>query len=353
MAVLPTTNITTTLVANTLGENSHNIGQLCRSSRINPWSKRKPVKFANDITDPYPEWWKGDDGYCGFNIGEIILLNSNVETVMQKMDAGAQKWTYVPPDGTYRAPFRLGDFRKYMHDAPKGVEADAPSEIATASYTFSVKFNKSGGDMLALSDIGKSLPFGNMYLGVLAKNTSNGTYRWLTSTTMVKDGDMSVTLPFTGLVQGTYKAYFFLASKQRISITDAVVAMDYALLPVDVLTFKLRTDGGLDITIVAERLTLGNIKVEINIANNSGGVINMSGCWLYVKYGDNDILSALEAGEISANLGDVSIPNGSSHKFTKNYLDALRDFPTRRGHVFFKVNSPSITKEQEIITPRN
>ena len=50
---LGTTNITTTLVGNTLGVASRDVGVLCSSSLINKWSKNKPVRYntTSAITD--------------------------------------------------------------------------------------------------------------------------------------------------------------------------------------------------------------------------------------------------------------------------------------------------------------
>lgn len=81
MAVLGTTDITTTKVRNALGENTHDVGSLCKSSKINKW---------------------------GIN---------RVETGVVLNGTAADRLFFVQS-----SPYRLGDFRAYDHDAePPGV----------------------------------------------------------------------------------------------------------------------------------------------------------------------------------------------------------------------------------------
>lgn len=44
---LTTTGITTTIVKNAIGEATNNIGNICRNSNINKWSKYKPVRYSD------------------------------------------------------------------------------------------------------------------------------------------------------------------------------------------------------------------------------------------------------------------------------------------------------------------
>ena len=102
MAVLPTTNITTSIVRSALGENNNDVGRLCTSAKINWFSKYKPIRH----TDPhYNLVLSGSpDGSWGLTI----------PTLAQKNSSG--NWTYDKPLSSY--PKRLGDFRNYYHEAP-------------------------------------------------------------------------------------------------------------------------------------------------------------------------------------------------------------------------------------------
>lgn len=120
---LPKTNLRQVYhVACTLGEVVNGcletrLSKLCQSSKINPWSKFKPVvltteaaNFVNnggDLKD-YDGWEKGILGRYGFE----FPLNATQQNIMD----GA-KWEYHHPDGSTGQPFCLGFFAGYNHDA--------------------------------------------------------------------------------------------------------------------------------------------------------------------------------------------------------------------------------------------
>jgi len=101
---LAETNITTTLVGNTIGNASRNVGVLCTAPTINKWSRYKPV----DKTLYYgaSDW--------GLNIG----IESN--TISQFL---LGDWTYrdrvagIDTPDNLLGGFRLGQFRQYLHTA--------------------------------------------------------------------------------------------------------------------------------------------------------------------------------------------------------------------------------------------
>lgn len=100
MAVLGTKNITTTLVRNTLGEDNNDVGLLCKSSKINMFSKRKPVRDSRD-----------------FLAFADVGVADNYGIVVPDWNGGNQVWTYNHPRGGSREPYRIGDFRQYYHEA--------------------------------------------------------------------------------------------------------------------------------------------------------------------------------------------------------------------------------------------
>lgn len=112
--MLPTTNISTTLVANTLGTSSRDVGTLCTSDRINKWSKYKPIDDDRNIL-PEEDWWTGTDGKCGLNINPVQIelgdANWTVRAIWESYNSNP--WQYIKASKA----FRLGDFRGYQHDA--------------------------------------------------------------------------------------------------------------------------------------------------------------------------------------------------------------------------------------------
>lgn len=105
--MIGTTQISTTKVANELGVSTHNVGELCTSSKINKWSLHKPVSRGvnHGLTE---DDWK--DVNYGFN----IVPYSNWGNFR---NASTKEWGYIRPTGTAASPYRLGDFRGYDQNA--------------------------------------------------------------------------------------------------------------------------------------------------------------------------------------------------------------------------------------------
>ena len=87
---LGTTNISTTLVGNTIGLASNDVGTLCSAPSINKWSKYKPVIYPVIATTG--NWWKAVDGYCGFSIPQYVDIDSLL--------GDNTTWAYNKPYGT-------------------------------------------------------------------------------------------------------------------------------------------------------------------------------------------------------------------------------------------------------------
>ena len=73
------------------------VGTLCKSTKINKWSRYKPV----------------DGAWPGITLGfEIASTNAT-----KPAKSHFTQWVYKPPTGGSNSPFRLGDFRGYDHDS--------------------------------------------------------------------------------------------------------------------------------------------------------------------------------------------------------------------------------------------
>ena len=107
---LSNTGITTSLVGNTLGTSSRNVGALCTNSDINCWSKWKPISTnVQQLTL---------DGLKNKNYGITILSGNTPTTVYNQVVANSNLgYTYNKPIGGSNSPYRLGDFRNYEHSA--------------------------------------------------------------------------------------------------------------------------------------------------------------------------------------------------------------------------------------------
>ena len=93
---LPSTNISTSLVGNTLGTSSRDVGTLCTHPSINKWSKYKPVPLnkTSELTD-----------------ADLISVSCGLSRNPQTQEISYSK----PRGGLYNEYYRLGDFRTYNH----------------------------------------------------------------------------------------------------------------------------------------------------------------------------------------------------------------------------------------------
>ena len=107
---LGTTNITTTLVGQTIGVASRDVGTLCSASLINKWSFYKPVSISNKVTGI------NDDDLFSINDG-FTIPSYQYPSLLLNARLGGIDWVYSRPTGGALSPFRLGDYRGYNHSA--------------------------------------------------------------------------------------------------------------------------------------------------------------------------------------------------------------------------------------------
>ena len=184
---LGTTNITTTLVGNTLGVASKDVGTLCSSSLINKWSKYKPVIYPVITTTGVTDWWKANDGYCGFSIPQYVDIDSLL--------ADNTTWVYNKPYGTINSPYRLGDFRGYEHTSVIPFDVLIPNAIETGSSGNLIKLRMPTvpTSNLALNDI-----VGNKYFGVVVKRGTQIAVK--TTAAYISAGENNLSIDDCGLL---------------------------------------------------------------------------------------------------------------------------------------------------------
>ena len=94
MAALPLTGITTSLVAQTIGVGSNDVGTLCSSTKINKWSKWKPISIAK---------------VTGLTESDLQSANYGLSIPAADSDDGtylSQTWGYIKPTGGANSPYR-------------------------------------------------------------------------------------------------------------------------------------------------------------------------------------------------------------------------------------------------------
>ena len=184
---LGTTNITTTLVGTTIGSASRDVGSLCSSPLINKWSKYKPVIYPVVSTTGITDFWKANDGYCGFSIPQYV----DVDALL----ADATTWIYNKPYGTSSSPYRIGDFRGYEHTSVIPFDVLIPNAIEVGSSGNLIKLRQFTvpTSNLKLNDI-----FGNKYFGVVVKRGTQIAVK--TASSYISAGENNLSIDDCGLL---------------------------------------------------------------------------------------------------------------------------------------------------------
>lgn len=211
MATIPKTGtLYFSTVRNTLGENTTDLGKLCTSPNINPWTKYKPVRLSNPFPPINSTWWKAVDGNCGFTIPQMTNPNQSASL----------NWKYNPPAGGESSPFRLDDFRGYntvaipvmSHNYGNTLNINKATLINNQYHLF-FSMPSSGTDQLAVEDFDQT-EVGECYLTVQIVYP-NSTITYQSGTGKVKDRVVEIVLDLTYLNPGTYTLRFFLSTERE------------------------------------------------------------------------------------------------------------------------------------------
>lgn len=114
---LPSDKISTSLVGETLGTSSRDVGTLCTHPNINKWSKNKPIS-SNKLTGLISA------DKLGADYGLVPP-----PTQINYTPVYSQNWIYNRPTGGVNSPYRLGDFRGYEHLATPIAELEGDITI--------------------------------------------------------------------------------------------------------------------------------------------------------------------------------------------------------------------------------
>lgn len=178
---LQNTGITSTIVANAIGSASRKWSVLCKSPKINKWSKWKPVS-VNKVT-PITEGDLKDVDYGLTPPPATTDYTTIVDT----------KWTYAKPTGSSTSPYRIGDFRNYYHNAGAIASAEQDVKINKATNTtkmFGLLLNTGeNDDQIGLNDFGGVI--GSYYYGIVFENGDNKYIQ--TATKTLEDGGVDFT----------------------------------------------------------------------------------------------------------------------------------------------------------------
>lgn len=215
-------------VKTVLGETSNDLATLCKSSKINVWAKYKPTVYPSPFPD---DWYRGGDGNYGLNITVDNKVSTVSDLVAQysKTNNGYGN-LYKRPTGGSSAPYRLGDFRGYNHNANPELRDYLPVTKLTreSAHKLDVSYNAitTDGDQVSYTQVSA---YSGFRFGFIIMNGSN-LATILTASTTINNGNYEVTLPANRLQLGTYQVYPMFCSADYSS-SDTLKQMNLYAIP--------------------------------------------------------------------------------------------------------------------------
>lgn len=192
-------------IGQALGVALNSLGDLITQGPINPWAKFKPVRFATledtgESATEQPNYWKANDGMCGFSVPESTNTTSGPSTsssAWYKLLNSLLLWTYNRPSGALLSqPFRENDFDGYDHNAPQPIIGPTTESIMLTSdnkLKVQIGSNRGSNRSIQLSDLTlHNVRLDNWYVGVLVYY-SNSSGEWTFKTGgLVSSGNLDV-----------------------------------------------------------------------------------------------------------------------------------------------------------------
>lgn len=219
-------------VKRALGKSSNDLATLCKSTKINMWAKYKPVDSDNAFLD-INTGWKGKRNDCNINYPKATSIY-DIKGYYSQADNG---FTHR----TASAPYRLGDFRGYNHNARSeylGIGTTSPSAEDAVSISAAYNLQSGDSDWISMKDL---LDDGNItyHFGVLLYNNNGDKLQYM------RTSDTNI-VKFTKVNAGTYTVYPFMSSVDYTS-SDFPQLQAGSYIPIPVLqpitlVVKTRTD---------------------------------------------------------------------------------------------------------------
>lgn len=280
-------------VKSVLGYGSNDLASLCTYEGINMWAKYKPVDSDNAFLD-INTGWKGKRNDCNINYPKATSIY-DIKGYYSQADNG---FTHR----TASAPYRLGDFRGYNHNARSeylGIGTTSPSAEDAVSISAAYNLQSVDSDWISMKDL---LNDGNItyHFGVLLYNNNGNKLQYM------RTSDTNV-VKFTKVNAGTYTVYPFMSSVDYTS-SDFPQLQAGSYIPIPVLqpitlVVETRTD------INASKVTLrqsGLGSATIKNVDSASHVVS-----LQLRFSSSKENSSMQFGE-SILMSNTKLAGGDS-----------------------------------------
>lgn len=304
-------------VADCLGmTRSSTLADLCTSSKINVWAKYKPTVFPSPFPD---DWYKAKDGNYGINI-TVNNGKSNWKDLVAEYSKTNNGYTtlYNKPTGGATAPYRLGDFRGYFHNANPEVKDYLSTNVfirESDTNQILTEYNPVSVDGLQISYFDFAA-FKDKYFGYIITDKSKSTLMFITTASSV--GTFTVPLPKNALQVGDYLAFPMFCSV-NYSSNHTLQAMTCYAIP--------NLAGGKQLSIISQsaavagnfaqitaREQLVRIIVTLKMKDNASQVNNITVYCVYQT--DPSAGQSMVSGEYYKTIGTMKAGETKTVSFT-------------------------------------
>lgn len=191
-------------IKNCFGLSTNDLGTLITKANINVWAKYKPTVYPSPFPD---DWYKAKDRNYGIN----ITVNNRVSSwnaLVAEYSKANNGYTniYNRPTGGADAPYRLGDFRGYNHNAKPEIgdylaatnyQEDSPISLSVAYNAVTVD-----GDQVSYKDVEV---YKGLYFGYVITDTSGKTLKLIVTSSTTSSYEVRIAA--RTLLAGTYRLY--------------------------------------------------------------------------------------------------------------------------------------------------
>lgn len=295
-------------VKSVLGYGSNDLASLCTYKGINMWAKYKPVDSDNAFLD-INTGWKGKRNDCNINYPKAISIY-DIKDYYSQANNG---FTYR----TASAPYRLGDFCGYNHNARSeylGISTTSPSSEDDVSISAAYNLQSVDSDWISMKDL---LDDDNItyHFGVLLYNNNGDKLQYM------RTSDTNI-VKFTKVHAGTYTVYPFMSSVDYTS-SDFPQLQAGSYIPIPVLqpitlVVKSRTDIN-DSKVILKQSGLGSATIK-NVDSVSHIVS------LQLRFSSSKENSSMQFGE-SILISNTKLAGGDSKSvFFENQMESEKTY---------------------------
>jgi hypothetical protein len=304
---LPSTGITTSMVASAIGAATNDVGQLCIHPNVNMWSKWKPVRFnsVSPITQANLE---------AVNYGIGWKSYASIDAVKTAYENREEVINYNKPRGDLsNEPYRLGDFRNYEHSAIQPIAGVSVTQQAQNIVGGQTKIVGS----IFINGIPKAgeIGWGDLNLGSRRLAIALYDRDTLVKTAVANSSsdtfvEIDTRSPLPVLEAKRYNAFLFFTNNAGTTTSSLRGIPNHLRFgyPVSVVSNLVL----ISIEAHWSESNPNQIVYSVKGTNQTGSSVSLLNCSIRIRNQQNECTSTIQQGEVLINLGTLTLPHTGS-----------------------------------------